>query len=101
MSDVFFLRNVLSSHQERDRTRPPTDSNRFPGHEQRMAWHMMQVRNHPCPCGSGVRFVDCCLGKCRCKSCGRTYLSPDSGPGFCPACGSDHVVTMPLKEVCG
>jgi len=101
MSDTLCLRNTLHSHQECDRRRPSADSNRYPGHEQRMAWHMMQVRNHPCPCGSGKRFGACCLGKCRCKRCERVFLLPDNGPETCPACGSDEVVAMQLKEVCG
>ena len=101
MSNVLSLRNILPGQQDRDRILPPTDSNRFAGHEQRMAWHMMRIRSHPCPCGSGKRFVDCCLGKGKCKSCGRTYLPPDDAVHLCPICGSDHVIAMPLREVCG
>ena len=102
------MRNVLHLEQDRDRRGPASESHLFPGHEQRMAWHMMQVRNHPCPCGSGVRFGDCCLGKHRCKDCGRLFLAPnENGNGrpadwqVCPHCGSRHTVAMPLREACG
>jgi len=116
------MRNVLHLEQDRDRRGPASEreapsrrgsrlgdlSHLFPGHEQRMAWHMMQVRNHPCPCGSGVRFGDCCLGKHRCKDCGRHFLAPnESGEGrppdwqVCPHCGSKRTVAMHLREVCG
>lgn len=101
MADTFSLRCILSSQQDRSHGKAATDSNCFPGHDQRMAWHMMQVRNHPCPCGSGIRFGDCCLGKSKCKRCGRTYLPPDDGDGICTLCGSDHVLALPLQEVCG
>lgn len=101
MGEAFMLRNVLASHQRRDRSRAPTDSNCHAGHEGRMAWHMMRVRNHPCPCGSGKRYRACCLGKRRCKSCGRAFRIRDDGPERCPACGSEKVYAPALREVCG
>jgi len=109
MSDyVAPMRNILLREQDRKPGKHSTDSNQHVGHEQRMAWHMMQVRNHPCPCGSGARFGDCCLGKRRCKDCGRHFLAPNGkGDGravdsqVCPYCGSKRTVAMHLREVCG
>lgn len=102
------IRNILHREQDRGRRGPASDSHLFPGHEQRMAWHMMRVRNHPCPCGSERSFRDCCLGKHRCKGCGRHFLPPDgNGNGDqpaqqgCPHCGSNRTVAMPLREACG
>lgn len=109
MTDLMMpMRNVLRREQDRDRSGPPSDSHLFAGHDQRMAYHMMRIRNHPCPCGSGDRFGDCCLGKHRCKGCGAYFLSPnENGDGrrpdwrTCPHCGSDRTVAMHLREVCG
>ncbi len=96
------MHDILRREQHRPGNgRHSTESRMFPGHEDRMTFHMMRIRNHPCPCGSGVRFVDCCLGKCRCKKCGRTYLSPEDGLEDCPLCGSARTIAMPLREVCG
>lgn len=57
------MRNVLRREQRRPRSKEATDSNRFPGHEGRMAAHMMRIRNHPCQCGSGKRYADCCISR--------------------------------------
>jgi hypothetical protein len=32
-------------------------------HEERLAAHEQRIHNHPCPCGSGKRYVDCCIGR--------------------------------------
>jgi len=32
-------------------------------HEERLAAHEHRIHNHPCPCGSGKRYVDCCISK--------------------------------------
>ena len=29
----------------------------------RLAAHERRIHNHPCPCGSGKRYVDCCISK--------------------------------------
>lgn len=34
-----------------------------PGHEERMAAHERRIHNHPCQCGSGLRYVDCCIDR--------------------------------------
>ena len=102
------IRNVLRHEQDRMPGRHSAASNEHDGHEQRMTYHMMRVRNHTCPCGSGVRFGDCCLGKHRCCDCGKQFLSPnEDGDGrapdwqVCPHCGSQRTVAMHLREVCG
>jgi len=40
-----------------------TDSHRHPGHENRMASHAFRIHNHPCQCGSGKRYADCCISR--------------------------------------
>ena len=32
-------------------------------HEERLAAHEQRIHNHPCPCGSGKRYVDCCIDR--------------------------------------
>jgi hypothetical protein len=36
---------------------------RAPDHEERLAAHERRIHNHPCPCGSGERYADCCIGR--------------------------------------
>jgi len=31
--------------------------------ETRLAAHERRIHNHPCPCGSGRRYVDCCIDR--------------------------------------
>ena len=57
------MRNVLKREQRRARSKEVRDSNRFAGHEGRMAWHTMRIHNHPCECGSGKKYADCCISK--------------------------------------
>lgn len=38
-------------------------SHRSPGHEERMAMHTKRIRSHACPCGSGLTYGRCCLGR--------------------------------------
>jgi hypothetical protein len=101
MNNPLLLHNVLLAEQSRKPGKYSSDSFRFPGHEERMAGHIARVRGYPCPCGSGVRFGDCCLGKRRCKGCQRTYIPPNNRPEDCPFCGSVRTIAMPLREVCG
>jgi hypothetical protein len=56
------LRNVLPRMQRPTRC-AEGDEVRPPGHEQRLAAHEERIHNHPCPCGSGKRYVDCCIGR--------------------------------------
>ena len=101
MNNPFLLHNVLLSEQKPKSGKHSTDSYQFPGHEERMAGHIARVSAHPCPCGSGAHFGDCCLGKRRCKGCTKTYIPPDEGPEDCPFCGCTRTIAMPLREVCG
>ena len=32
-------------------------------HEERLLAHEKRIHNHPCECGSGKRYVDCCIDK--------------------------------------
>ena len=95
------MRNVLLGQQDRQSGKYSSDSCLFPGHEERMAYHIMRVHNHPCPCGSGVRFGECCLGRHRCKRCRREFIPADGAAAACPACGSDQTVVVQLREACG
>ena len=36
---------------------------RPPDIEERLAAHERRIHNHPCPCGSGKRYVDCCIDR--------------------------------------
>lgn len=36
-------------------------SHDFPGHENRLASHTERIRGHPCECGSGKRYGECCM----------------------------------------
>ncbi len=101
MNNAYLLRNVLLAEQNPKSGKHCTDSYLFPGHEKRMTDHVARVQAYPCPCGSGVPFARCCLGKRRCKACEQTYIPADQGPEDCPFCGSDHTIAMPLREVCG
>jgi hypothetical protein len=35
----------------------------LPGHEERLRAHEVRIHNHPCACGSGQRYADCCIDK--------------------------------------
>lgn len=30
---------------------------------ERLAAHERRIHNHPCPCGSGNRYADCCISR--------------------------------------
>ena len=32
-----------------------------PGHEERLREHASRIYSHPCPCGSGKTYGECCL----------------------------------------
>ena len=36
---------------------------RPPDIEERLAAHERRIHNHPCLCGSGKRYVDCCIDR--------------------------------------
>lgn len=54
------FRSVLREMQ-RPGTQTPVD--RPLDHEERLAAHERRIHNHPCPCGSGRRYVDCCIDR--------------------------------------
>jgi hypothetical protein len=33
------------------------------GHEERLAEHERRIHDHPCECGSGKRYADCCIDR--------------------------------------
>ncbi|MBL7132876.1 MAG: SEC-C domain-containing protein [Phycisphaerae bacterium] len=55
------LRNILRREQTvRDGPRavdPPEERAR------RLAEHERRIHNHPCPCGSGLRYAECCIDR--------------------------------------
>jgi hypothetical protein len=40
---------------------PPADA--AEDRASRLAAHERRIHNHPCSCGSGKRYADCCIGK--------------------------------------
>ena len=61
MSDALVgLRNILQRMQQPGNCRAET---RPVDHEKRLAAHERRIHNHPCPCGSGRRYVDCCINR--------------------------------------
>ena len=54
------LRNILGRMQRPGGANP---QQRPADHEERLAAHQRRVHNHPCPCGSGRRYVDCCIDR--------------------------------------
>ena len=57
------IRNVLRINQRPTPGKFETDSNRFPGHENRMAAHIHRIRNHACERTDGKKCRDCVRGK--------------------------------------
>ncbi len=55
------LRNILRREQKVFDSAPAVD----PPEERarRLADHERRIHNHPCPCGSGRRYGDCCIGR--------------------------------------
>ena len=52
-------RNILRIFQPPSAGKAETDSNRFPGHENRMASHIHRIWNHRCERSDGGRCKDC------------------------------------------
>jgi hypothetical protein len=55
------LRNILRRMQTVHECPPAVD----PPEERarRLAEHERRIHNHPCPCGSGLRYADCCIDR--------------------------------------
>jgi hypothetical protein len=41
----------------------PPATNAAEDRARRLAAHERRIHNHACPCGSGKRYADCCIGK--------------------------------------
>jgi hypothetical protein len=52
-------KDTLHSQRDPSSGKTTTDSNRFPGHENRMADHIHRVWNHTCERTDGKRCGDC------------------------------------------
>jgi len=57
------VRTVPHRNQILPRGRVGRLSSDYPGHEERLAAHERRIHDHPCPCGSGRRYVDCCIDR--------------------------------------
>jgi len=98
------VRNVLRREQQPG-THPSVG--RPADHEARLAAHEKRIHDHPCPCGSGLRYADCCIrrpdqeerelyqrrqlaqrGMTSCEACGREF--PLNHDLTCPYCGFDN-----------
>jgi len=53
------IRNILRRERMPSRGKVVTDSNRFDGHDNRMASHVRRVRNHACERADGKCCGDC------------------------------------------
>ena len=62
--DQFSLKNVLQDNAAPKPFRCATESNRWPGHEARMAAHIHHIRNHACER----------VGKKKCPNCIRRQM---------------------------
>jgi len=96
--------NVLRREQ---RPGPHPSIERPVDHEARLAAHEKRIHDHPCPCGSGQRYADCCIrrpnqeqlelnrrrklarrGMTSCDCCSREFRLGDDLT--CPHCGFDN-----------
>jgi len=104
---VATMRNVLRAMQDRPSAPPARENLDDPKRLARLAAHEERIHGHPCPCGSGHRYADCCIlrpnqeqrelkrrrelarqGMTSCECCGRDFR-----PGHdltCPHCGFDN-----------
>ena len=57
------LRDLRLREQHLPRPKRSLRSHDLPGHEERMRAHEERIHNHPCGCGSGKRYVDCCIDR--------------------------------------
>ncbi len=55
------LRNILRCMQVAPECPPAVDPPKE--RAERLAEHERRIHNHPCPCGSGKRYADCCISK--------------------------------------
>jgi len=60
---MILLRDVRLCEQHLPRAQRSLMSHDLPGHEERLKAHEERIHNHPCGCGSGKRYVDCCIDK--------------------------------------
>jgi hypothetical protein len=98
------LRNVLRQMQESSRQQPDVP---LANYAERLAAHERRIHDHPCPCGSGLRYADCCIGRINqehlelkrrrelarqgmmtCECCGREF--GPNGDLTCSWCGYDN-----------
>ena len=59
------VRNTLRQHQQPTPGKVVTDSNRFDGHDNRMASHSHRIWNHKCEQTGGKRCKDCIYARRR------------------------------------
>ena len=57
------MRDVRLHDQILTRAKRSIRSCDCPGHEERLRAHEERIHNHPCGCGSGKRYVNCCIDK--------------------------------------
>jgi hypothetical protein len=57
------MKDILPASADRTPGKHVSDSNRFPGHEARMAAHIHRIRNHPCERIDGKKCPDCTRGR--------------------------------------
>ena len=57
------MRNLLSAMQDRPSAPPARECLDDPERLARLSAHEKRIHNHPCPCGSGLRYADCCIGR--------------------------------------
>jgi len=55
------LRNVLSVMQDRPSRPTFHEASDDPDRLARLAAHERRIHDHPCPCGSGRTYGECCL----------------------------------------
>jgi hypothetical protein len=104
---VATMRNVLPVMQHRPSVPPARENLDDPKRLARLAAHEKRIHDHPCPCGSGQRYADCCIGRVNqehlelkrrrelarqgmtsCEACCREFrLNHDL---TCPHCGFDN-----------
>jgi len=59
------IKDIRRSSQEPTPGKVVTDSNRFGGHEARMASHTHRIWNHPCEREDGSKCPDCIMKRRR------------------------------------
>jgi hypothetical protein len=57
------MKDVLHASADRTPGKHARESNRFLGHEARLAAHIHRIRNHPCERIDGKKCPDCTRGR--------------------------------------